>query len=49
MQVLATGPARMARWRKGLFVFLHSNAADVSSAFNLPSSQTVEFGFQMEL
>ena len=49
MQVLPNGPARMSRWRKGLFVFLHSNSADVGAAFGLPPEQTVEFGFQMRL
>jgi KUP system potassium uptake protein len=49
MQLLPGGPARMARWRKGLYIFLHSNSADVTSAFSLPSDRTVEFGFQMRL
>ena len=49
MQVVPGGPARMAGWRKGIFIFLHSNAADVTSAFNLPSDRTVEFGFQLKL
>ena len=49
MQLVPGGPARMVRWRKGLFIFLHSNSSDVSSAFNLPTDRTVEFGFQMRL
>lgn len=49
MQLLPGGPTRMASWRKGIFIFLHANAADVTTAFNLPSDQTVEFGFQMKL
>ena len=49
MQIVPNGPARMARWRKQLFVVLHSNAADVTSAFNLPSDRVVEFGTQMRL
>ena len=49
MQLVPGGPARMAGWRKGIFIFLHSNAADVTSAFNLPSDRTVEFGFQLKL
>ena len=49
MQVLPDGPAKMSRWRKGLFMFLHSNSADVGAAFGLPPAQTVEFGFQMQL
>ena len=49
MQLIPGGPARMARWRKGLYIFLHSNSADVTSAFGLPSDRTVEFGFQMRL
>ena len=49
MQVVPDGPAPMARWRKSLFVLLHSNAADVTSAFNLPSDRVVEFGTQMRL
>ena len=49
MQLVPGGPARMASWRKGVFIFLHANAADVTSAFNLPSDRTVEFGFQLKL
>lgn len=49
MQLVPGGPARMARWRKGVFIFLYSNSSDVSSAFNLPTDRTVEFGFQMRL
>ena len=49
MQLVPGGPARMAGWRKGIFIFLHANAADVTSAFNLPSDRTVEFGFQLKL
>jgi KUP system potassium uptake protein len=49
MQVIPDGPAPMSRWRKSLFVLLHSNAADVTSAFNLPSDRVVEFGTQMRL
>jgi KUP system potassium uptake protein len=49
MQLVPGGPTRMARWRKGLYIFLHSNSADVTSAFGLPSDRTVEFGFQMRL
>jgi KUP system potassium uptake protein len=49
MQIVPDGPAPMARWRKSLFVLLHSNAADVTSAFNLPSDRVVEFGTQMRL
>ena len=49
MQLVVDGPARMARWRKGLFIFLHANSADVSQSFRLPTDRTVEFGFQMRL
>ncbi len=49
MQILTTGPSRMPRWRKNLFAVLHSNAADVTNAFNLPSDRVVEFGTQMRL
>ena len=49
MQLVPDGSARMSRWRKGLFAFLHSNSADVTSSFRLPTDRTVEFGFQLRL
>jgi KUP system potassium uptake protein len=49
MQIVPDGQAPMARWRKSLYALLHSNAADVTSAFNLPSDRVVEFGVQMRL
>jgi KUP system potassium uptake protein len=49
MQIVPDGHAPMARWRKSLYALLHSNAADVTSAFNLPSDRVVEFGVQMRL
>ncbi|MFO0961708.1 MAG: KUP/HAK/KT family potassium transporter [Phycisphaerales bacterium] len=49
MQIMTNGPSRMPRWRKNLFAVLHSNSADATSAFNLPSDRVVEFGTQMRL
>jgi KUP system potassium uptake protein len=49
MKVLPNGPAPIPRWRKSLFALLHSNSADVTTAFNLPSDKVVEFGTQLRL
>ncbi|MSR41535.1 MAG: potassium transporter Kup [Phycisphaerales bacterium] len=48
-QVLPTGPAKMARWRKRLFAALSRNATDATRSFNLPPSRVVDFGSQVEL
>jgi KUP system potassium uptake protein len=47
--LLTTGPARMARWRKGLFAFLSRNARPATQFFRLPPNRVVELGAQVEL
>jgi KUP system potassium uptake protein len=43
------GAARMARWRKRLFIFLHHNAPTMQDFFALPMRQVLEIGIQLEL
>ena len=40
--VLATGTARMARWRKHLFTALHRNATPVARSYHIPPDRVVE-------
>jgi KUP system potassium uptake protein len=47
--LLATGPARMARWRKRLFIVMARNARTASAFFGLPPNRVVEMGAQIEL
>ena len=47
--LLATGRARMARWRKRLFVGMTRNANSAARFFQIPSDQIVELGTQVEL
>jgi len=39
----------MARWRKGLFLFLARNAADRSAFFHLPAGRTITMGTDVDL
>jgi KUP system potassium uptake protein len=48
-QLLPTGPARMAKWRKLVFAFMARNARPVTQFFNLPVTSVVEIGAQVEL
>jgi KUP system potassium uptake protein len=47
--LLPTGPARMARWRKRLFIVMARNAQTASAFFGLPPNRVVEMGAQVEL
>jgi len=47
--LLTNGPARLARWRKGLFAFLSRNARPATQFFGLPPNRVVELGGQVEL
>jgi KUP system potassium uptake protein len=47
--LLATGPARMATWRKKLFIIMARNAQTASSFFGLPPNRVVEMGAQIQL
>ena len=47
--LLPNGPARMAAWRKWLFIVMARNAQTASSYFGLPPNRVVEMGAQVEL
>jgi KUP system potassium uptake protein len=47
-QLLPTGPSKMARWRKKLFVVMSRNAQSAARFFGLPSNRVVELGAQIE-
>jgi KUP system potassium uptake protein len=47
-RLIVTGRARMARWRKKVFVFLSRNAQSATEFFGLPSNRVVELGAQIE-
>ncbi len=47
--LLPTGPARMAAWRKRLFIMMARNAQTASSFFKLPPNRVVEMGAQIQL
>jgi KUP system potassium uptake protein len=48
-QIVPTGPAAMAKWRKLLFAFLARNARSATQFFNIPRDRVVELGTQIEL
>ena len=45
--LLATGSARLATWRKKLFIIMSRNAATASAFFGLPPNRVVELGAQV--
>jgi KUP system potassium uptake protein len=47
--ILPTGQARMATWRKRLFIVMARNARPASAFFGLPPNRVVEMGAQIEL
>jgi KUP system potassium uptake protein len=47
--LLTTGRSRMARWRKGLFVFMSRNSRPATAFFGIPPNRVVELGTQIEL
>jgi KUP system potassium uptake protein len=46
--LLPNGPARMATWRKRLFIVMARNASTASSFFRLPPNRVVEMGAQIQ-
>jgi KUP system potassium uptake protein len=47
---LVTGAnAKMAQWRKHMFIYMSRNAADAASFFNLPADKVIEIGVQLEI
>jgi len=47
--LIASGNARMARWRKKLFILMARNAQSAAAFFNLPPNRVVELGAQIQL
>jgi KUP system potassium uptake protein len=47
--LLSTGNARLATWRKKLFIIMSRNSATASSFFGLPPNRVVELGAQVQL
>lgn len=47
--LLTTGPGKIARWRKALFVTLSRIARPATGYFELPPRQVIELGIQLEL
>jgi KUP system potassium uptake protein len=47
--LLPTGPSRLARWRKKLFIIMARNAVTASQFFGLPPNRVVEMGAQIQL
>jgi KUP system potassium uptake protein len=48
--IIATGRRRkMARWREGLFAFMHHNAQRPGAYFKIPSAQIMEIGLEFEI
>jgi KUP system potassium uptake protein len=47
--LLATGAAKLATWRKKLFIVMSRNSATASAFFGLPPNRVVELGAQIQL
>jgi KUP system potassium uptake protein len=47
--LLPTGPAKLSRWRKRLFIIMARNAVTASAFFGLPPNRVVEMGAQIQL
>ncbi len=47
--LIPTGHAKMARWRKRLFIIMTRNAQSATAFFNLPPNRVVEMGAQIQL
>jgi KUP system potassium uptake protein len=47
--LLSNGPAKMAVWRKKLFVFLSRISRPATGYFELPPRQVIELGIQLEI
>jgi KUP system potassium uptake protein len=47
--LIATGPTKMAMWRKKLFILMTRNAQSATAFFGLPPNRVVELGAQIQL
>jgi KUP system potassium uptake protein len=48
-RLFPTGTARLARWRKKLYIFLSQNSRSVTEYFAIPPNRVVELGAQVEM
>jgi KUP system potassium uptake protein len=47
-RLIVARKARMARWRKKLFIFMSRNARSAAEFFGIPPNRAVELGAQIE-
>jgi KUP system potassium uptake protein len=47
--ILPVGTAKMAKWRKKLFIFFSRNARSATEYFKIPPEQVIELGVQVRL
>ena len=48
-RLLPTGRARLARWRKKLYIFMSRNSRTATEYFSIPPNRVVELGAQLEM
>jgi KUP system potassium uptake protein len=48
-RLLPTGRARLARWRKKLYIFMSRNSRTATEYFAIPPNRVVELGAQLEM
>jgi KUP system potassium uptake protein len=48
-RLLPTGKARMARWRKKIYIFMSRNSRTATEYFSIPPNRVVELGAQLEM
>jgi KUP system potassium uptake protein len=48
-RLLPTGRARLARWRKKLYIFMSRNSRSATEYFAIPPNRVVELGAQLEM
>jgi KUP system potassium uptake protein len=48
-RLFPTGTARLARWRKKLYIFLSQNSRSATEYFAIPPNRVVELGAQIEM
>ena len=48
-RLLPTGKAKLARWRKKLYIFLSRNSRTATEYFAIPPNRVVELGAQLEM
>ncbi|MGE5749672.1 MAG: potassium transporter Kup, partial [Gemmatimonas sp.] len=48
-RLLPTGRARLARWRKKLYIFMSRNSHSATEYFAIPPNRVVELGAQLEM